>query len=117
MQEFREEQKRRYAEADERARLLSQQASAVDDYEDTEAYRQPRPPAPRAKEQDAAQRPDRPFGQENADGEEEDLSKIPRGDAAPKTGKEEKEQLMKKHDEAGKRNNKIEYKGYVNSAH
>jgi hypothetical protein len=106
VQEFREEQKRRYAEADERARQLSMQASTVDDYEDTDAYRQPRPPSPPAKDDQENRRPN------NADGnEEQDLSKIPRGDAEPKTGKEEKEELMKKHDQAGKRSNKVEYRG------
>lgn len=94
--------------------MLSMQATAVDDYEDKDAYRQPLPPADRAKEQDKA-RPDRPFGQGDGEETDEDLSKIPRGDAGPQTGKEEKDELMKKSAEAGKRTNKVEYKGYVSS--
>lgn len=132
MKEFREEQRRRYEQADERARKLSQQAlsAPLDDYEDEDAYRygqaRTTPREPRDVDQTAASRSDRerdsgrvqqreqPRDSHGTDDhEEEDVSKIPRGDQKPQTGKEEKEDLMKKNKEAGKKSNKVEYKGSV----
>lgn len=49
-------------------------------------------------------------GNTEVDDAEGDLSKIPREDG-PKTGKEEKEEAMKKAQTAGQKSNKVEYKG------
>lgn len=122
MKEFREEQRRRYEQADERARKLSQQAMSapMDDYEDEDAYRygqaRTMPREPRDVDQTAVKpEPDEDQKQEqqpkDVDDEEGDISKIPRGDKKPQTGKEEKEDLMKKNKEAGKKSNKVDYQG------
>lgn len=49
-------------------------------------------------------------GEQDKDDLEGDLSQIPREDG-PKSGKEEKEEAMKKAQTAGQKSNKIEYKG------
>lgn len=124
------------AESDERALRLAQEAN--EDYVDTEAYRKEKSTTPPAGQTgdgaysqggnqtgDAPSEPivggpprDREHGQSSAthnnaqdvDDAEGDLSKIPREDG-PKTGKEEKEEAMKKAQTAGQKSNKVEYKG------
>lgn len=94
--DFRAEQKRRYADADERAQRLTAEAGRefVPDRDDSDEER-------KKKKQPK---------KEEAEDDEEETKNIPRGDAAPSSGKEEKDEMMKKAN-AGKPTNKIEYKG------
>lgn len=114
---------------------------AKEDYVDTEAYRKDASSAPTSGQAQPSQTGDGAYPQGNRTGDvpsepivggppkdseqghsaatanqqddddaEGDLSQIPREDG-PKTGKEEKEEAMKKAQTAGQKSNKVEYKG------
>lgn len=126
-------------ESDDRALRLAQEAN--EDYVDTEAYRKDQSTGSATERGQASQTGDGAYPQSNRTGDvpsepivggppkdreqghssataahedvddaEGDLSQIPREDG-PKTGKEEKEEAMKKAQTAGQKSNKVEYKG------
>lgn len=102
--EFRAEQARRYKEADERAQRLSAQANG--DYEDYDGQLDRPAISSNMSENDNRKSSSQNDGDERKDDDEEDISGIPRGDAKPSSGKEEKEEMMKKAN-APKHSNKV----------